>query len=336
MTETRTTKKNDWHAEVVADSVSASSGVRITTMLLTYPRFVHSELMTHREFSRNAASSRAIPVEKKIKNIEENPVYPIEWGANKAGMQAGEQVAATTQVVAKAWWEKALKEALVCATVLMDLKIHKQVVNRILEPFDWITTLVTSTGWKNFDVLRDHPAADPHIRKIARLAKEARDASTPISLTEGQWHLPFITAEDRLTLQLDVLKKVSAGRCARLSYLTFDGKRDYSEDVKLFERLVCRAPGQEVSDPGHWTPTEHQATPIGGWRYGNDKYWDCAFCADGCEKSTHGRAVVLMWMLSREEKICGQCASGHIRSGNFLGWKQFRKEFEHEYHSEYV
>ena len=73
--------------KVIADSIS-ESGKRITTFQLKYPRFIHSEVMTHRVFSRNASSSRAIPVKKMIEQVRNNPAMPIHWGANQSGMQA--------------------------------------------------------------------------------------------------------------------------------------------------------------------------------------------------------------------------------------------------------
>jgi thymidylate synthase ThyX len=80
-------------AKIIADSISESEyGDRITTFELEYPRFIHGELMTHRLFSRNAASSRAIPINKMMDQVLTAPAMPVEWGLNKSGMQAEEML----------------------------------------------------------------------------------------------------------------------------------------------------------------------------------------------------------------------------------------------------
>jgi hypothetical protein len=310
-------------ATVVADSVSPS-GIRLTTMLLTYPRFVHAELMTHRVFSRNAASSRAIPVHKKIKRIKDFPVVPIEWGKNKPGMQASELLTPQDEMSARWIWHWARMAALTAAEALDKLKVHKQIANRVLEPFDWMVTLVSSTYWRNFDVLRKHKDADPHMQKIATMRLEAYNASTPKELKVGEWHLPFIK-DGEFGEDIEYAKKVSAGRCARLSYLTHDGRRDPSEDVELFKRLTVR--DGQPEEPGHWTPVEHQATPIGGFTIQDasgldQENWFCQWC--------HGGITKKLIYFNQVGLVCFHCAQGHIMSGNFLGWTQFRKTFQNE------
>lgn len=314
-------------AKVVADSVSPS-GIRLTTMLLTYPRFIHAEFMTHRVFSRNAASSRAIPVKKKLERIRINPVEPIEWGSKKAGMQAGAPISKEDEEKAKSYWHGARIAACASAEALDLLNVHKQVANRVLEPWDDMTTLVTSTKWRNFDVLRDHPAADPNIRFLAGLRKEVYNASTPKSLRTGEWHLPFIR-EDEEFKSLDYAKQVSAGRCARLSYLTHDGVRDPEKDFELFLRLTQR---DSPMEPGHWTPLEHQATPLDVtfsiMKVGLNME-RCAYCGsvrppqEKCVLMNSGDPIT-------EHFICMKCALGHISCGNLIGWRQFRKEFPNE------
>lgn len=311
-----------FEAKVLADSVSLT-GFRLTTMVLTYPRFIHAEFMTHRVFSRNAASSRAIPVKKKVARIEVSPVEPVEWGVNKPGMQATELLGPEDESKAKALWHRAKRVALRCALALDGLKVHKQVANRIIEPWDWMTTIVTSTRWRNFDVLRQHKDADPNIRKLAIMRKESYDASTPRLLKPGEWHLPWVDEAELSELGVEKCKQVSAGRCARVSYLTHEGKRDLEDDIKLFRRLTER---QDVMEPGHWTPVEHQATPIGGFVHSvcDEASGRC----DWCHKPMTKRRVRFSDALN--DLVCSRCSLGHISSGNLIGWNQFRKEFPNE------
>ena len=63
-------------AKIIADSIN-SKRCRLTSWVLEYPRFIHAEIMIHRVFSRNAASSRAIPTEKIIQNIIDDPAMPV-------------------------------------------------------------------------------------------------------------------------------------------------------------------------------------------------------------------------------------------------------------------
>ncbi len=241
-------------AEIIADSVHPTGNSRLTTMRLTYPRFVHSEFMTHRMFSRNAASSRAIPFKRMVKAVLQDPAYPVEWGSNKPGMQAGKSI--RFPFLAKAIWTAALYAAAAFALALHGLGLHKQIVNRLLEPFCFITVLVTGTdeAWSNFFWLRDHPDADPTIAKMAKAAKEAYANSKPATLATGEWHIPFAP---KMTTSLKDAHIVSVARCARVSYSTPGDTADsrYDADKRLYERLVG-------SDPKHASPAEHQACAI--------------------------------------------------------------------------
>ena len=252
--------------KIIADSISPS-GVRITTMQLKYQRFVHSEFMTHRVFSRNASSSRAIPIAKMIEQVRNDPAIPVEWGRNQAGMQARENLSEDDQVKAKFLWLVARDEACNTAQMMADLGLHKQIVNRILEPFQWIHVVVTSTEWDNFFALRDHPDAQPEIRELAKMMKQAYSESQPKRLVPGQWHLPYFTEDDRHMAIADQ-KKVSAARCCRVSYMKHDGFRaSLEEDIKLHDMLV-------TATPPHMSPVEHQAqcSEGEGWS-GNFKQW---------------------------------------------------------------
>lgn len=248
-------------AKILTDSVNPSEN-RLTTVELTYPRCIHSELLTHRMFSRNSASSRAIPVTKMIEQVENNPFIPIHWGKNQKGMQAWEEVDCPLhcedvwlELRDNAVWD--VKELVVCG-------LHKQIANRLLEPWMWITVIVTgnATAYENFFKLRCHKDAEPHIQKVAYMLRDEYDKSTPQKLLWGGLHLPLIQEEDKQhKLCRNDLKKVSVGRCARVSYLTHDGKRDIQADIDLHDRL---------KEAGHWSPFEHVATAdLGTTKCGN-------------------------------------------------------------------
>jgi hypothetical protein len=262
-------------AKVVADSISQDEN-RITTMQLTYPRFIHAEFMTHRVFSRNASSSRAIPVAKMIAAVRSEPAMPIHWGANQPGMQAnGEIEPLANREYAKALWSRAANQAADISEQMQRMGLHKQVANRILEPFQHIHVVVTATEWDNFYALRDHPAADPNICALAQAMKAAHEASTPVMLLPDEWHLPYVDVADgvvRREIQTylsgesgleawtetdfcEVARKVSAARCCRVSYLKHDGERaSIQDEVDLCDKLAG-------SVPIHASPFEHQATP---------------------------------------------------------------------------
>jgi len=253
--------------KIIADSISPS-GVRITTMQLKYQRFIHSEFLTHRVFSRNASSSRAIPIAKMIEQVRNDPAIPVEWGRNQAGMQAREQFEKSYDIDwCKTMWLQAAKQAADKAEEMAKFGLHKQIVNRILEPFQWIHVVVTATEWSNFFELRDHPDAQPEIRELAKMMKEAHNDSQPKKLSYGQWHLPYITEDDH-HLSIADQKKVSAARCCRVSYMKHDGFRaSLEEDIKLHDMLV-------TATPPHMSPVEHQAqcSEGDGWS-GNFRQW---------------------------------------------------------------
>lgn len=231
-----------FQAEVIADSINPR-GVRLTTMQVTYPRIILAEMNTHRRFSRNTASSRAIPIAKMIAQVSNEPYVPMHWGSNKPGMQAGDEITGGHKEMAVAGWTVAARQAVEYAEWFRDLGVHKQIVNRLLEPFMWTTQIISSTEWDNFFAQRISEYAQPEMRKIAELMKSALDASVPARLFEGDWHTPYCRSEFA-----DV--RVSAARCARVSYKTFDGITDPEKDLELYNKLVSQ---------GHWSPLEHVA-----------------------------------------------------------------------------
>lgn len=235
-------------ATVIADTISPE-GKRITTFELVYPRYIHSELMTHRAFSRNAASSRATPLSVTVNEVSTDPVFFDYVGANQSGMVAGDELPPEQVEAFRREWEAL---GLYVADTVADwgrrYGIHKQTLNRALEPWSRIRTLVTATEWDNFFTLRLAEDAQPEIRNLAKAMDTAMVHSV---ITESESHLPYISedeicVEDRADWEL-----ISAARCARVSYARLDGKpTDYDADVKLAERLLRSK---------HYSPFEHVA-----------------------------------------------------------------------------
>jgi thymidylate synthase ThyX len=237
-------------ARVILDSVSPD-GVRLTTLECVMHRFVLAEFNTHRMFSRNSASSRAIPVDRQLERVATDPAMPVEWPQKKAGMQGGEALSPEMAAYARSVWELAAENAIESAKNLELAGVHKSVTNRLLEPFMWHTVIVTATEWENFWGLRCSRMAQPEIRMVAEAMRVAFDVSRPFEIDYRDWHAPYIQPDDPVDADF---RKVSAARCARVSYLTHDGKRDLCKDLELYERLVS-------ADPPHLSPLEHVATP---------------------------------------------------------------------------
>lgn len=250
-------------AQVIADSVSPE-GDRLTTLEVTMHRFVLAEFNTHRVFSRNSASSRAIPIEKQIERIRNSPAIPVEFGANQPGMQAGNALEGESEDEARSVWLAARTFAVNCAEDLAELGVHKQIVNRILEPYMWHTVIVTSTEWDGFFRQRVSPLAQPEIHAAAELMLGAYHDSKPTPIGYGGWHLPYV--DEGEIDNIETAKQVSAARCARVSYLTHDGVRDIGKDVELFFRLT-------EAEPPHASPLEHVATPVAESSLGNFNGW---------------------------------------------------------------
>lgn len=254
-------------AEIILDSVGRENEVRATTFLLTYPRFIHSEFMTHRVFSRNAASSRAIPTSKMLERVREQPATFEFWGVNEPGMQASQEMNEEEQDFAELWWQRMANivanevEGFQKAMKMTHGRTaHKQLINRALEPWLHMQTLVTSTEWDNFFELRDHPDAQPEFQVLARKMRDLYDGynqgteypSNFQELSAGQWHLPYIRTEEFPEYELEDLLKISTARCARTSYFPQDATdTDPQKDIELHDRLV----GQR---PRHSSPAEHQ------------------------------------------------------------------------------
>lgn len=323
-----------YEAKVIKDSTSPD-GARLTTIEATYPRFVHAEMMTHRVFSRNTASSRAIPVEKQLAKVLDDPVLPVYWGANRAGMQASEELTGYEQDrAADLWLEgrdmavlsvaalvggiKALKDERL-QDMIIDLSsdykfgiadrqlatpLHKQIANRLLEPYLWHTAIITATEWDNFYGLRLHPDAQPEIQRAAQYMYGAYATSKPEEVGYGEYHLPYLHEEDA-DLSLSERIEACIGRCARVSYLTQDGKRDPSKDIELFERLVSG---------GHMSPLEHIARPFSESEVASREYYRDLIRTDSAIEDTELDLLI----------------EASYFAGNFRGWHQYRKDIPNE------
>lgn len=241
-------------AKIIADSTFLGS--RLTTFVATFPRIVLAEFNTHRMFSRNSASSRAIPTERLLTMVDQNPFIPESWGSNQAGMQAGVDLSEMDAAQARMKWLEARDEAVRHVRSLYELKVHKQLANRLLEPWMWTTVIVTSSTYENFFKLRCHPAAQPEIRKIADMMRDLYEGNTPRQLYAEEWHLPLVPLEDQGVEGVseghgwEINAMISAARCARVSYTKHEAQKDLDDDMALAKRL---------SESGHWSPFEHQA-----------------------------------------------------------------------------
>lgn len=253
-------------AKVIADSFCRDNGKRLTTFQLTYPRFIHAEVLTHRDKSRNASSSRAIPVKKMVANTLADPAFFVHVGANQSGMQAKQEVSEEIKEEFRIEWlalmEHVAKHVLRWSMPVEEggYGIHKQVANRALEPWQHIHVVMSGTEWDNMDQLRDHTDAQPEFQILQRAIITARNASEPrlISVNPKKahgWHLPYVTDNERLKHWDNprYLAHLSTSRCARVSYLTHDGRTPIAaDDLDLFNRLVGGV-------PLHASPTEHPA-----------------------------------------------------------------------------
>lgn len=316
-------------AKIIALSI-APNGQMIVTWELEYQRFIHAEMMTHRLFSRNAASSRAIPVATIIKQVADNPAMPIHFGKNQSGMQAAEELSPVLQIGVKWAWKMAAKAAVKWAETMVKLGLHKQATNRILEPFQTMKTVMTATCMDNFFWLRNHPDAQPEIRELARLMWEALQAALPNAqqLKPGEWHVPYVfslhDSEGKMRYgsqpigdyptglwkfeeyTLEEALQVSSSCCAQVSYRKLDETLEKAQFV--YSRLVD-------SEPVHASPFEHQATPMKAFYFGCN------------EEGKTWRAPInkaqnpVTW----EKGITHVDRSGNFWSGNFIGWVQHRQ-----------
>lgn len=296
-------------AKIVADSLNLN-GNRLTTFILTFPRYILAEFNTHRMLTKNSASSRAIPFAKMVESVKTNPFIPLSWMKDHKGMQGTDYWENEHDIQNRVdAWLAARNSAVTHAEILnQSLNVTKQLANRLLEPFMWHTIICTGSEWENFFALRASEFADIHMQRLAFEMLEAYNESNPKLIASGDWHIPFgdnineglmkiATKEDIDDGTFERLRlKIATARCARISYTVVgeEGKPDdYEADVKLHDRLF---------ESGHFSPFEHAARAM------NDREFnfDSSYNANDGEDGTWG------W------------------SGNFRGFVQYRKMLGNE------
>ena len=238
-------------ARVVLDSISPL-GIRLTTMECTFHRFILSEFNTHRAFSRNSASSRAIPVTKTLAQVTANTAIPLVFPKEQPGMSGGEPLEFSEEALKI--WLSACDAAASHAEQLAALGVHKSVVNRIIEPYMWHTVVVSATAYDNFFIQRMMNSAQPEMVSLAYRMNDALRASSPTAVDFGGWHLPYVSDREQATLTLEQLKELSVARVAGVSYNRLNQVRELALDFKLYARLYN-------ANPRHESPFEHVATP---------------------------------------------------------------------------
>lgn len=305
-----------YEATVLCDSISPD-GVRLTTLCCTFPRIVLAEFNTHRVFSRNSASSRAIPVKKRIEQIRENPYIPLQFGKNKSGMQAQDEEVADAMKALDTWLQ-ARDQACDMAEKLADIGLHKQWANRLIEPFAWHTVICSATEWANYWALRISKHAQPEICEVSRAMKVAMDASNPNKLDVGEWHTPLIYEEDvedactQEGVDESLLVKLSTSRCASVSYERHM-ERNTEKDLQRHDIL---------SGAGHMSPFEHAA--MVGYCLPGDEGAKFSATPNDNAWSTDG------WTLMPSRKQYDAAFRGPF-IGNFRApWIQYRKLLPNE------
>jgi len=280
------------NVKVIAASIGQESGVKLATMELEYPRVALAEFNTHRVFSRNGQSSRAVPFQRMVDAMRANHHSPLQWLKNQPGMTATEVMTDDDAAFCEAVWLETMEFNIKQAERLNSVGASKQYVNRLLEPWLMTKTLVSSTRWANFFKLRDHKDALPEFRELAAQMKDAFEKADFISRSADDpcagWHLPYITGYDWDTVRDHVIDRgfdgpaeipsaypshsaskpflmspevrtlimMSVARCCRLSYKTFDTDSipTLAQDHATFKKLA--------SDPLHASPMEHVAFPL--------------------------------------------------------------------------
>lgn len=231
----------NYECEVILDSII--QGDRITCFRVTYPRIVHSEFLRHRMDSFCSASSRAIPLNRIIDQYF--GYIPDNWRKHQSGMQPIEGNNIFTDEELKDYtdlYKYIMNESEKIAKLLHKegKGLAKEQVNRLLEPYSYITHLVQTTekGYKHFFDLRTDKHAQYEIRCIAEMMKDKYNKSYPL---KRKYHLPFYQHEFVADSNPDILKylKVSSARCARTSYYNHEGNMpSLEEDLKLSETLL--------------------------------------------------------------------------------------------------
>ena len=318
-----------YDAKILADSIS-QAGHRLTTFEVTFPRIVLAEVNTHKMISKNSASSRAIPVEKRIAAVEADLFVPEAFGKNKPGMQHSEELGGEEEFLARQHWSDAAQDAIRGAKKLSGIGVHKQLANRLLEPFSWHTAILSGTDWDNFEHLRVHPAAQGEFSKAARMMMEMKRDSTPTFVEPGTWHLPHVPevyygAERNKVEPGEWLNwaKVSAARCGRVSFMRQNMR---GPDAKIaLGKDIARA--DAFINDGHMSPLEHQARPMTPWELDAFLQYEALFAtpqgkrhmrvSPGFLTMANGGLIPGVEVLSSPKPV--------YYCGNLNGWVQLRK-----------
>lgn len=239
-------------AKILADSINPQ-GNRITTWMLKYNRTIHAEFMTHRDFSRNASSSRAIPLQTTIREVNLHPALPSRWGSRQKGMASGPDLDGPALEAVKMADFNAREECLFQANIADSAGVHKSITNRWLEPWSHITVIATATDHHNFFALRAHPAAQPEFQVLAYRMLEAYIQSTPEIKYGGEWHIPFVDDLPRGT-PVEIALKIATARCCWVSYNKPD--KIIGQDATMDDAITRH---DESAKQGHWSPFEHCA-----------------------------------------------------------------------------
>jgi len=254
-------------AKVVADS--KFNDVRLTTVESVLPRWLLPELNTHRLLgpwnngaqSGNSASSRAIPTERNIEAVETDPYVPATFNKRVKGMGVGEEFDQERADMARRWWKMGAEYSTLIAKRLNEVGLDKSRVNRTMEPYLWHKVILSATEWENFFHLRRPPSGQVDLTFGAQLEMQmlaieiynAISTSMALELEPGEWHLPYITDDEKMILSDEDACFVSGRRVAAVSF-----DRDVTDEA--YSVSIAKAHGLVSSE--HWSPFEHIARGI--------------------------------------------------------------------------
>lgn len=314
-------------AKVIKKTYNAYTGTVLTTFEVVFPRWILAEVNTHKMISKNSASSRAVPIKSNIEYIRNNTAKPVVWGLNQAGMVSENVADIDTALKATTVWENARDSAIKHAEEMVDLNIHKQFANRLIENFSYQKAIITGTEWDNFFWLRNHKDAQPEFRELAETMMREYNATPAEPLWVGEWHLPYIDTKRDITnggklvyysngveLPLEDAIKVSASCCAQVSYRKADDSLEKA--IQIFSKLNIDSP--DVNARPHVSPTEHQGTPI---KY--PFYPSCTF------NSTLNKIWFAIGKI-KQKGITHIKQDGTLWSANFKDFVQYRHTINNE------
>lgn len=257
---------NQTSAIILKDSIN-KQGDRLTTFRLTYPRIILAELNTHRVYSKNTSSSRAIPVKDNIERIRNDPFIPDQWVKNARGMFSLDYIDNNLEEIMRLWLEANYIMGDIGKN-LAEYELHKQYANRLLEPFMYVDTILTGTDFNNFFYLRTAEDAQPEIQELANCMYEVYSESTPDLLYYGEWHVPYIDTireNDSLTysindqiIDIDTAIKIAISCCGQVSYRKLN--TTIEKALEIYAKFMNNS-------RLHASPLEHVATPFSDLEY---------------------------------------------------------------------